>query len=55
MRTITLNEYYFYKKVVYRLLTRNKIGIEVSVTMENGNESQFYYPSNWRTFKKYIQ
>ena len=54
MRRVTLDECYFYKKVTYTLISRDKMGIEVEVTMENST-SQFYYPGNWRKFKKYIQ
>lgn len=54
MRTITLDESYFYKKVTYTLLSRNRTGIEVEAIMEGGNPTQFYFPSSWRKFKKWV-
>ena len=53
MRKITLSENFYHKKVVYKLLTRDKVGIEVEATMGTG-KFQFYHPSSWRNFKKWI-
>lgn len=54
MRKIVLDKSYFYKKVTYTLISRNRTGIEVSVTMEGGNKVQFFHPASWRRFKRYI-
>lgn len=54
MRKLTLNESYFYKKVMYKLLSRNRTGIEVESIMEGGNKVEFYYPASWRRFKKWV-
>lgn len=54
MRKIFLNKNFYHKEVAYTLLSRDKKGIEVEATMESGNTVQFYNPSNWRNFKKWI-
>lgn len=54
MRRITLDENFYYKRVTYILVSRDKKGSVIKVIMENST-SQFYYPGNWRRFKKYIQ
>lgn len=55
MRKIVLDECYFYNKVTYTLRTRTKTGIGVDVIMESGNKVQFFHPSSWRRFKKWVK
>lgn len=54
MRKLILNECYFYKKVTYTLISRDRIGCVIHSNMEGGNTVQFYYPGNWRKFKRYV-
>ena len=54
MRKLILSECYFYAKVAYTLVSRDKKGCVINSTME-GSTVQFFYPSSWRTFKKYVQ
>lgn len=55
MRKLMLNECYFYKKVTYTLIAHTKMGIEVESIMEGGNKVQFFHPSSWRRFKKWVK
>ena len=55
MRKITLNPNYFLlQKVTYVQRTRTRTGIGVEVIMESGNKAQFFHPSSWRRFKKWV-
>lgn len=53
MRKVLLNENNYHKKVTYKLLSRDKKGVEVEAIMENGRFN-FYHPNSWKNFKRWI-